>query len=386
MIFLNTLSKIATFGLTIGTSLFLAAFLFQYPPIPNTHASSQSCQQGAHTAELAKEYVPYELSMGSDSTKLSAEGSVSELIQVDGAPWLRLDFGDVNLGNNSYIEITSIEDAATQVLTTNTIKQWQNESAYFNGDAVTINVVIAPEDRNILVDISGVVAGISPRRQSISPKELDTPITESICGVDNRTASNERRVARIDPIGCTAWTIGNGKLLTAGHCLAGGSRNRTISFNPPASASDGSVRFPPPEDQYSIIQDSFVFADNGPGDDWGVFRVRDNSETGDQPRDDRGFFRRQRTLSAQNIRITGFGVDSGTTNQTNQTHVGTNTGSSGTRLRYNADTNGGNSGSPVINEANGRAIGIHTHGGCEQGGNQGTSLNNTALRRAIRQR
>jgi len=45
-------------------------------------------------------------------------------------------------------------------------------------------------------------------------------------------------------------------------------------------------------------------------------------------------------------------------------------------MRYQTDTEGGNSGSPVIDDATGVAVGVHTHGGCTTGGggnNSGTS-------------
>ena len=83
-----------------------------------------------------------------------------------------------------------------------------------------------------------------------------------------------------------------------------------------------------------------------------------------------------RILNPDSIRITGYGTDTGTANQTQQTHVGPNAGSSGTTMRYRTDTQGGNSGSPVIDELTGYAVGVHTHGGCTSSGgnNSGTSL------------
>ena len=60
-------------------------------------------------------------------------------------------------------------------------------------------------------------------------------------------------------------------------------------------------------------------------------------------------------LGPANIRITGYGVDDGVDNQTEQTHVGPNAGSSGTTMRYQTDTECGNSGGPVIDDATGMA-------------------------------
>ena len=49
------------------------------------------------------------------------------------------------------------------------------------------------------------------------------------------------------------------------------------------------------------------------------------------------------------------------------------------------DTTGGNSGSPVIDDTTGEAIGIHTHGGCFNGGgaNAGTWANHPGLQAAL---
>src|SRR5690606_2557474 len=57
----------------------------------------------------------------------------------------------------------------------------------------------------------------------------------------------------------------------------------------------------------------------------------------------------------------------------------------GMALRYQADTTGGNSGSPVIDDSTGLAIGIHTHGGCtsSSGANAGTAIEHPALQAAL---
>ncbi|MCP4411568.1 MAG: hypothetical protein GY808_03225, partial [Gammaproteobacteria bacterium] len=137
-----------------------------------------------------------------------------------------------------------------------------------------------------------------------------------------------------------------------------------------------------PDDQYSIDASSKISVDGGIGNDWGVFEVFDNTNTGLQPMAAQGDnYTIVQDLGPDSIRITGYGVDSGTANQTNQTHVGPEMSSSGTTMRYQTDTQGGNSGSPVIDELTGNAVGVHTHGGCNSGGgnNNGTSTFNTAF-------
>jgi len=223
---------------------------------------------------------------------------------------------------------------------------------------------------------------------------------ESVCGAtDDRVASTNPRSGRIMPVGCTGWLIDGGALLTAGHCT--GASMQTVEFNVPASRADGTTVSPPVRDQYRVAAGSVVTQNTGVGNDWAIFRVLPNTETGLLPAAAQGAtFQLSNTENPANVRITGFGVDGpgpnfgaggprDATNQTQQTHVGAlsaNTGgaNSGT-LSYSVDTQGGNSGSPVIVEGGNVAIGIHTNGGCTPTGgtNSGTSFRNQALWTAI---
>ncbi|MGB0494874.1 MAG: PKD domain-containing protein [Kangiellaceae bacterium] len=301
-------------------------------------------------------------------------GPVSHIVSIANAPWLRLNLQGTELGPNSYLEITSLYDNATQILTSESLAQRNNQSAYFNGDAVEVKLYVNSRDKGVSLKVSEITVG----------EYADTLQPLSICGTDDRIASTEPRVGRMDPAGCTGWIIDGGQLLTAGHCLDGTTMD-TLSFNPPPSLDDGTVQFPGPEDQYSINQSSYNFVNGGVGDDWGTFEVFNNAQTGLQPIDAQGSYSIKQDLDPTTIRITGFGVDDGTTNQTNQTHAGANEDSSGTTMRYSADTTGGNSGSPVIDDATGITVGIHSHGGCFStgGNNSGTSFFNTALWDAI---
>lgn len=339
--------------------------------------ASSAAPASAQPAGLARRTEPISWSSGAHDGPVAAAAQArmvaSQVISVPGAPWIQLEFSGANLGRRSRIEMRSLFDGATQTLDADSFRQWGSRSAYFNGDAVEIRLYGGRGDRGARVEVSSVVAG-----------EWGSLSTESLCGSDNRVASSDPRTARIDPIGCTGWVMSNGTLLTAGHCLAG-SGNTTLSFNVPPSLSGGTVQFPGPEYQYAINAGSFQFVNGGVGNDWGVFTVANNSQTGLQPIHAQGGFNVQQNLTPATIRVTGYGTDSGTTNQTNQTATGPNAGSSGTTLNYQTDTQPGNSGSPVIDEATGLAVGIHTHGGCTaiSGANRGTSFFNTALWTAI---
>jgi V8-like Glu-specific endopeptidase len=212
--------------------------------------------------------------------------------------------------------------------------------------------------------------------------EIGAP--ESQCGpTDDRIASTDDRTARLLTIGCTAWLIADGRFVSAGHCVSSAGLANTVEFNVPPSLSNGTIQHPGPEDQYVVDDATRVFSDAGIGNDWGVFETFPNSQTGLTAIEAQGgvFFNVVQDLGPATIRITGYGVDDGAANQTQQTSTGPNAGSSGTTMRYQTDTEGGNSGSPIIDEATGNSVGIHTNAGCTSGGgsNSGTSNFNTAL-------
>jgi hypothetical protein len=332
----------------------------------------------AQTAEIPHHLEPYVLNSGVFTANNETALVYSHIIDAGDVPWVRLMFSDYNLGSNSYLIMTSLKDGGRQRLNANSMQQWQSSSAYFNGNAVKIDLYVVAPDVGVFIQMEEIVVG-----------EWVQGFIESQCGpTDDRLPSNDPAVGRIVSIGCTGWIITNGKNITAGHCLDGSGAN-VLEFNVPLSLPGGSIQHPGPEDQYAIDQSSRVFINGGIGNDFGVFTVFDNSVTGLQPIEaqNAAFFVVQ-SFNADSIRITGYGVDSSPPewNQTQQTHVGPDVGSSGTTMRYQTDTEGGNSGSPVIDAATGYALGVHTHGGCTtsgSGNNSGTSAFHTAFWAAI---
>ncbi len=311
----------------------------------------------------------------------------SQTVRVPGATWLRLRFGQVQLagnplrGDGAYLVITSLADGAYQILDALSIRQWRLTTAYFNGDAVRVDLVASPGTGSSRLTIVEAAAGLPGT-------------TESICfGTDDRVLSNDPRAGRILPVGCTGWLINdcNHCLLTAGHC---DFAMDVVEFNVPLSNPDGSLNHPPPEDQYAVDPASVQSnGGQGIGNDWAYFGCFPNSNTGLTP------FEAQQAafdladaappVQGQQIRITGYGTVSSpvplTWNQVQKTHVGPYVTSSGTTVQYQTDTTGGNSGSPVIDESTGLAIGIHTHGGCGSSGgeNSGTAIQHPGLQAAL---
>ncbi len=322
----------------------------------------------------------------------SAEWAVAydEIIRVPEASWLRLFFAEARLGRiaggqATVLRITSLADDAVQVLDARGLRRWSNTSAFFNGEAVRVEILAAPNAEPSRLRIEEVMVGEPP-----------APGPESICGTtDDRILSTDPRAARVVPIGCSVWLIDDaqGCFLTAGHCTGGNFQ--VVEFDVPLSNSNGSTNHPPPDKQYPVDSSSIQGTNGGVGNDWAYFGTFPNTDTGLTAVQAQGQTYVLGTPPAvpggETIRITGYGSVSGTQgtplewNQVQKTHTGPFSSNAGTTLRYATDTTGGNSGSAVENEDDGTAIGIHTHAGCFSGGgsNQGTSILHPNLQNAL---
>jgi V8-like Glu-specific endopeptidase len=295
------------------------------------------------------------------------------------ATWVRVFFGpDTVVQPGGAIRITSLFDGAVQNLDAEALRQWRYSSAYFNGPMVIVELLAGPRTGGNRLTVERLFLG------------GDEPAAESICGTaDDRVLSSDPRAGRMLSGGCTGWLV-NECFLSAGHCMTG---NTIVQFNVPLSSSTGSLNHPPPSDQYSIDTASRQFVNGGVGNDWGYFGVFPNTQTGLTALQAQGsryiLASNVNPPAGQTIRITGYGTDSSpaTSNQVQQTHAGPYRELSGTIVRYEVDTTGGNSGSAVFDESQGRAIGIHTHAGCDSAPppyNQGTSLTLASLQTALR--
>ncbi|MCH8165158.1 MAG: hypothetical protein IH889_06075 [Planctomycetes bacterium] len=305
------------------------------------------------------ERQPYHYDSGFRPNRGEVTNVVSEhLVQVDGAAWLRLYFGDVELEPGSFVRITSQLDNEIQELDARGLAMWSNTSAYFNGDAVFIELVAGPKStRNRLV-IEEVA-----REMAVHPVVQGCAFPCGICGADNRVISNENWSGRLFPVGCSA-SVWNEQscLVSAGHCVAGGGAT-VVQFNVPASNGDCSTNNPPVADQFPIT--SFLFQNGGIGDDWSVLTTGTNN-LGQTIFGRYGLLRPIAStppFGGQVVGVWGFGIDNQCTlSQRQQTSTGSVQGIRGTWFEHSVDITCGSSGSGVIRS--GEILGIVTHCPC----------------------
>jgi len=373
-------------------------------------ASSSALRAQRLPADYETEPYPLDSGMQHNSSDEEIVAFATIVRASTNTPIMRVHFNGYNLGRRSYVTLTSLRDGGVQRLDAKTMPQWQDTSALFNGDAVKLELRLAAGEKGIYVRVDQIVRQCHCANINSSLSGLGG-LPESLCGTDSRVASSDFRVGRI--AGCTAWLVSNGAVLTAGHCSPVGG---VLEVNVPASQADGMPVAAHPDDQYPIDTSVASFVNNGQGDDWTVFGLLPNSNTGQLAHIQRGFFRMSRETPANGstIRVTGYGVDntpSGPMNNccardnggncthprcnaqslTLQTATGTFqgenvVGASDVAHTYKTDTEPANSGSPIIWTDNGFTIGIHTHGGCQSdgsGANSGTSFENNGLETAL---
>ncbi|UCE60821.1 MAG: hypothetical protein JSU63_03545 [Phycisphaerales bacterium] len=358
-----------------------------------------------------------------------------DTVNFSGVPWMRLHVAEYYLGRRSHIIVRSWLDGDEQRLDAKLLPIWQNTTAMLNGDAIEVELHVAPGDKGVFVKFDEMIGGNCAGAEPVEGGLRD------ICGADSRNRSFDNRVGRIS--GCTAWFITNGAFLTAGHCVdtdkdADGDPDPDgvwdlagiVEFNVPLSAANGRADVAAVEDQYPVQATYRRYRFDGGntlGRDWAVFAVGLNDEHDEMPWERYGTigFRpsRENPHEGDRIRITGFGVDNtpagtgspdggggclglascctesggdctcdcNSRSRTNQTSTGPFVeqnfdNSNKISLVYRVDSMPASSGSPIIwAQLRGDvAVGIHTSGACGDDGNAGTAFEVNVLGRALR--
>jgi V8-like Glu-specific endopeptidase len=341
--------------------------------------SSINLLASAQIAPVCESFQPYSYDSGMTS-------SASTDVSLPSAPWIQLDLSRTELKPNA--KLVLIGEKASQELDASALEGSNGYSAVFDGGSVSVELVTPGGGGGGLFRGNGNDKGSGNGNSSRASRVVvsavkvglckDDGVAPAICGLDDdRIASADPRQGRIG--GCTGWLISEDIFVQAGHCGTPLSSTR-IHFTYGVSSA-------PVEDQYAVDVLTYSFLNAGVGQDWGAARLLPNSVTGKLP----GVAQSEKCGTAgcgwytlgtvpsvttgNTIRITGYGT-AAVESRSQKTHVGNLVTIGSNYLRYNPDTTGGNSGSPVIHQQTGNAIGIHTHGGCSStgGSNQGTRI------------
>ena len=353
------------------------------------------------------------IQVGIDSGILSPTGTgngpvvvFSRFVQIKGASWVRLRFGEVQLsgscadGDESFIRITSLCDDV-QLLDSAALEAWGDTSAYFNGDRVLVELVARANTGANRLTIDRIAAGLVSGFES----------TNEPCGTDDRVPSSDPRAARFRyrktdlscnvETWCTAFLFDDRAscALSARHCCQGVDWTcgfpPVVEFNVPESESDGTINYAHPDDQYPVEQISLdQWQRAGIGDDWCYFGVFNNTNTEKTPLEAQGdSYQLVQTVpdaDGSTLRVTGHGIHPafGLRHERNgiqQTDSGPYDTKSGTTVRYVVDIAGGNSGSAVEHVSDGLVYAIVSHGGCTATGgvNRGTAVDHPGLQDAL---
>jgi len=208
-------------------------------------------------------------------------------------PWAQVIFSGAHLGPGSLVRVSSLEDGSFQTLNAEQLEQWGNETAFFNGSSLRIELIAGPHTKGNFIQIGQILKGGRGDGDDGGREDRD------ICGADdNRQLSENPRVGRlmIKTRECNLWygtafiidrpdDPANDKLhLTAGHNFHPPDETpywAVLQFNVPASNADCSANHPAAGDQYFV---NLVTRKEPPkiavGQDWAVFRCFPNPTTG----------------------------------------------------------------------------------------------------------
>ncbi len=314
----------------------------------------------------------------------------SQTVSIPGAATMQLRFANVSLPDPAdAIVVTGALDDQTQELHADTLAQWGSRSAWFNGDVVTVSLSIASGSVGSATIVDALAVAGTP---------IPAVGTDNQCGpTDDRTLSSSAAVFRLiltdgtSVGGCTGTVVNNSNVcISAGHCFAASSPLTGVAqFNVPMSSGTGVINAPPIQHQYPVDMSTLQSENAGVGLDWAAFRLHPNN-LGQTAFSQQGARNAVATtiLPGTTLRVTGYGTDTtpnATFNQVQQTATGPFVGFLANVMTYQVDTEPGDSGAPIIREATGDVIGIHTTGGCNTPGavNFGTAMSYAAITTAI---
>lgn len=371
------------------------------------------------------------LTVNLDSGLVSATGAgtepvivFSQIVAIDGVPWMRLHFATVQLSgipstnNGSFLRLTSLADGAMQILDVDGLAKWGNSTGAFNGDRVLLELLAYPGtgDNRVVVD-----------KVRVGSASQGTAGATAGGACDQIVPSTDPRVGRLvfDKLDqpsntlfttwCTAFMFNDrpNDFLTASHCCTaicwpgdpcdpgGEALQPFVEFNVPPSTARGDIQHAKTIDQYPVDRNSVQEDRPTPTSriDWCYFGVQRNVDTGLTPLEKQGdSFRLADIVPAADpniiMRVTGHNRDAeplgcGLTGTFNEFH-GTQSTDTGPfaehvvdeRVSVDAQSRPGSSGAAYEDVCRGLVYGILS-GGNECFDSAGTPIDVQALQNAL---
>ncbi|MFH1747514.1 MAG: hypothetical protein ABIG44_10770 [Planctomycetota bacterium] len=303
------------------------------------------------------EFIPYMLDSGKlDNADRASAVVFEKTIMVDDAAWMRLYFSNADLRPGSYVRMTSLFDGEVQELDANDLAMWNSTSAYFNGDAVYLELIAAPGSIGNRIALNQVAVEIVPGGRRGPCYESD----RGICVNDDRVPSYELWAARVMPVNCSASIYNTHSCaVTAGHCTALGYAD-VLQFNVPHSINCALLN-PPVDDQFPITDCAFkVYQPTC--EDWAVMTIGTNG-LGETPYERYGEYRpiaSEPADVASFIEIWSYGTDNSDPdwNQVQQYSAGSPLVRTDYYYRHNCDITWGSSGGALLH--NDEIVGIQS--------------------------
>ncbi len=297
----------------------------------------------------------------------------SDVVDIEGAAWLRLYFGDLTLPEGSFVRVTSTFDEEYQDLDADRMMEWSDSTAYFNGATLIVELYAAPHTVGNRITVNQVAREIGVLHGPGEAAEC------GICNGDDRSPSTEDFACRLMPVGCSASVYNTEScMVSAGHCMRSGL---VAQFKVPPSYGCY-VRHPGLAEQFRIV--TYRYVNGGMGNDWAVMTTGTNN-VGQKAYERYGELRPLAEVlpTSGTSDVWGYGVSyiNCERSLTQQHSPGRIMGRSGTYYTYTNDATSGNSGSGFLQ--NNQIIGIVTHcnvGGC---GNIATRVDRPSFRAAV---
>lgn len=351
----------------------------------------------------------------------------SHLVEVEGAPWLRLMFDRAELPHGSLVLVTNLLDGDWMPLTAKTMSEWQNTTAYFNGSRLKVELIAGAHTTSNRIVMSRAMAGnVCPD----VPRPGD-PTADVCSATDPRIRAIRTDIARLlnvriplppapgdlptNPLRagiCTGWITDapvagttNYVMLSAGHCFAPygsslnpvfpdpghpGTRMTVAQFEEiPDTLLTCQVQHPLVRKQFAVMQNLVRYQDDALCDrrDWAAFVCYPNPQTGNTVFDEQQSFIPRDTGPVNvglNVAALGYGaagpgpsfcscVENSAASAKSYTQkidprisrvVTAAPSGINWLILHNAAICGGDSGGPLLRTVGGGAIGINTAAGC----------------------